>query len=819
MKRLLATVGIFTLLPSSALAAAPSLYDAAQEMVRKELMLDENLEPHADEDVARFASELIPKGDPPWKKEEMDDVLRKKFETLCGKTPDHPSVDIGRCAELMENVTNTMRKEETLRALGRELQGIASSYELAIDGYPGRETTLPSRYASLTLLWQAGQKKGDEPGKTRIRMFTLPKDDAWKKNVSAIEDMVGQLSGEERTGAVWRYQHGVRYVQGKRGDFPLPKETDPAVNGPGTERQYLSKRWDGTTDEHNLEAVLTTAWETLLTHLATMDAPLQRGDVVFFPAIPLGDVIGWAYVETCKDAKNQTFNCVLARVGNAQIAVTGDIGLQWSTPLDPVQPGLITDPESACEEGDPDCPAILGGLYPPPPEDGSGLCTFPFARAGYLCRPLEGENVKACENAIERTAADEDKIILTECISGVRHETEQGPNVCRDVLWQSSPTTAACEASDVEISCGPCESIAFASKREAGHVKVCLQDNFLHKGEPVDAKYFLMHELVHAQELVTRETLFYANAAQCCAKEKEANRFMCEAMQKDGVFEGTSMTAETCAQTTTNGSCVGFGENVCFPKTPDSFSVILDQLQKTDDVKGCTPGVPPDLSDPRIQALLHGTRQLSRAQCETTYANTIGNNMCYIGQMMEESMEQHRLIPGRTPFTTGDEQYPWDACAAPDPMLATFMTPPPRTLSVLPVYNPAALIKEFDEALCQLNGLPAHSLPVECATDASRRLSAILSDYLQNATSLIDQAADQESTVDRLQALSTSVGTRLGTMFYVRYLKQASRALTEVTQTASELLEDLSGVTFTQDSCPRNGATNKLIDHPSCPVL
>src|SRR3989338_2627460 len=410
MKHMLALVGILLSFPSSAMAAAPSLYEAAWDMVRKEMNVNENMEPHADETVARFASELIPEGDPPWKKEEMDAVLRGAFEELCSAKDGRAALDLGQCAELIKNTQNTMRKEETLRSLGRELQAIAASYELAIDGYPGRSTTLPSRYASLTLLWQAGQRKGEEPGKERIRMFTLPKGDAWKNNVSDIEAMLGALTGDERTGAVWRYQHGVRYVAGKRGDFPLPKEIDLAISGPGTDRQYLSKRWDGTSDENNMEAVLLNAWEALLEHAGSLDTPLLPGDALFFPAIEFNDVVAWAYVETCKNPNDQTQNCVPVSIGNQQLSVTGDVGLQWNVPLEPVLPALIADPESACPEGNPNCPTVLGGLYPPPPEDGTGLCTFPFARAGYLCRPLESDITGTCENTIERTAADEKKI-------------------------------------------------------------------------------------------------------------------------------------------------------------------------------------------------------------------------------------------------------------------------------------------------------------------------------------------------------------------------------------------------------------------------
>ena len=110
MKHMLALVGILLSLPSSALAATPSLYEAAQDMVRKEMNVDANMEPQADGTVARFASELIPEGDPSWKKEEMDAVLRVAFEELCSAKDGRAALDLGQCAELIKNTQNTMRK-------------------------------------------------------------------------------------------------------------------------------------------------------------------------------------------------------------------------------------------------------------------------------------------------------------------------------------------------------------------------------------------------------------------------------------------------------------------------------------------------------------------------------------------------------------------------------------------------------------------------------------------------------------------------------------------------------------------------------------
>src|SRR6185503_16440480 len=74
--------------------------------------------------------------------------------------------------------------------------------------------------------------------------------------------------------------------------------------------------------------------------------------------------------------------------------------------------------------------------------------------------------------------------------------------------------------------------------------------------------------------------------------------------------------------------------------------------------------------DARVAARVR-TIERQTATCtpgtETTYKNTIGNNACYLGQCVEESLELHRVTGGRSPATVGDEAFPWDDPNTGDP--------------------------------------------------------------------------------------------------------------------------------------------------------
>lgn len=826
MKRSLILVGLLLFTPVRVEGA--TLYQSVRESVRKELMVNPSGKLTVQKNVARFVAESLAANEPQVKDNEMDAVLRREYTEICSAQASRKAMNYGQCTGLMSGIRGAILMQETLRNLGRDLQAIATSYEVMIDGYPGRSTTLPSRYASLVLLWRAGTNTVlADPSRVSIRMATLPKGTAWDDAVEALKNDLNNLEGDERTAAVWRYQHGVRYVQGKRVDYPLPPPVTPDT-GPGTERQFQTHRWDGAGGTTDIEGPLGALFSLLVGKVSEEKAPLLSGEVVFFPVIEMDDAIAWGYVEVCQNPNAPGASCMSITLQTdppQTIMVTGDVGLQWETPLEPTPPALIALPEASCGPPNTDCPAIGGGHYPPDPVDGTGLCTFPFARSGYLCRPVPPEGDSICENTPKREPGEEDAVILTRCDSGARYQTEQGPNICRDVLWRNNPdkdqAAQKCVNCTVNLVCkADCNGqVGMAyMKKDDGSIEVCI------KGSTVRApyRYTVIHELVHAQQYCSKppETPAYTDLKGCCLREKEAFAISCQALTDDGLFAGSDITTEYCATAMTDDSCTASGFGSCANTPQEEITRVFDTARANAEasLQTCEESIDPATRDPRIQAMLDGLLNVSKAECETTYQNTIGNTMCYVGQMMEETYEEKRTIPGRSPFLVQDQAYPWDSCAAPDPALATFLTPPPKIKQTIPAYRPLYLVKQYDQTLCQINGLPPGSLPIECGTDALRVLTPLSPDFVDISQRLKQQTADRLFATERFQGLGESIGARVGTMLYVRYLERASKSLEEVISMAVKIFTDLTTVKFTKEMCPRAGSFDEALHNYSvCP--
>ena len=128
-------------------------------------------------------------------------------------------------------------------------------------------------------------------------------------------------------------------------------------------------------------------------------------------------------------------------------------------------------------------------------------------------------------------------------------------------------------------------------------------------------------------------------------------------------------------------------------------------------------------------------------------------------------------------------------------------------------------MKQYDQTLCQINGLPPGSLPIECGTDARRVLTPLSPDFLDISERLKNQTADRLFATDRFQGLGESIGARVGTTLYVRYLERASKSLEEVIAMAVKILTDLTTVTFTTEMCPRAGSRDEALSNFSvCPT-
>ena len=82
--------------------------------------------------------------------------------------------------------------------------------------------------------------------------------------------------------------------------------------------------------------------------------------------------------------------------------------------------------------------------------------------------------------------------------------------------------------------------------------------------------------------------------------------------------------------------------------------------------------------DARAKAMIASLPKVCTPECRSEFENTIGNNLCFIGQCIEQSWEEERIVPGRMPLNVGDEAFPWDSCIGTEPAANT---DPPRRRS------------------------------------------------------------------------------------------------------------------------------------------
>ena len=188
---------------------------------------------------------------------------------------------------------------------------------------------------------------------------------------------------------------------------------------------------------------------------------------------------------------------------------------------------------------------------------------------------------------------------------------------------------------------------------------------------------------------------------------------------------------------------------------------------------------------------------------ESDYKNTIGNNACYVGRCVEESLELHRLTAGRTPATVGDGAFPYDAPETGD-ALATVLRSVPVTTPPLPSYRPQMVTRVLEDALCQLQGLPAATPPHLCAFSPSRRLAVPLADGAATAQSIVRSTDEQREATLLVEQLSNGLGSRIGTDMQGQYLRIGTRTLSEVVALANLLLKETLTVTFPTNMCPLN---------------
>jgi|GEM_PF-4364828 len=822
----------------------PTLYERMRSVTRMEFARNPGGETQTDPAVRRFVSavyaaeQVTPQN--------VDDAMARDIPAFCSDK----EKDAFYCERLMQDVRNLAERELRIRTLGRDLQIIASSYELPVTADTDR-TNMPIRAQAITRMWKAGTGTGSiHAGSGMIlRILPFPKQtephvEQLYNSVQALRDAPYSYDNDLTAfrAAGWRYHYGARFIRGEFApDAPPPVEPPSAT---GSELQYLSLRWP------DIESAFVNIYANLPN---TFTPPLQKNEIVVYQLTSDVRILNDLSAKALFDNLNLSVWSYAERKPGAA-AISGDVGFAWQMPLEPVLPALCADDGSGQGET---CRPVLAGFYPAEPTDGHGLCLQPLARKGYMCRPLSSADQQdVCKEDIKKTAT----INLATCTTdAVPRETDSGPNVCQDIQWVSSRTFDPKTQCKPKLICTaqPVPNGTFpAIKLPDGTLNISVQNI-----SPLPTEYQMAKQLTIAEHvcgLPSGSNPYTGTAEQknatCCRIEADGYRKACEAMQQDGIFgpesalesvpllSGVGLNAVTCADILTDASCraQGFGRCVHIFTQEQSDADIAalkvsvetiatnrwkilnpniiigscsSTLTKLETASGST----------RIKASRNALSMVGTEVCNplarTQYENTIGNNLCYLGSCVEQSLERHRLTPGRQSFETNETIYPWDACRA--PLTAGSITTSASNLPTqVPVYRPELLMQELDRALCQASGLPISSPPSVCMFNTSRRLLIPIQHPLEQALALAQEGHAETNIAANIELLSEAVASRMGSTLYAEALERGSRALSAVTINAAELLEQLARVSFSRVMCPLNdGDGAELIATPFCAAL
>lgn len=806
------------------------------------------------------------------KEEYADWSLQQNYTDMCGD----PSLrnDYGTCLLAQENIREMIDRNAWHRKLGRELQTIASGYEIGIDGYPGKHIDVISRMGSITHLWRAANDPFVQPileELTRARPWPEGLEDAIEETADGVVERLKQMiitwtpeGGDEEdekqddtamVAAVHRYRHGVQYVIDREGECEdAPDTPDNPAN------VWLERRWceleddllalldiiqmddvELGNDEHIIYPSIVDEDENIYVWIRSDDVglqwyiPLEPVQAALYPP-EYGDCLDGGSPAECYLA----FETELVRGGNYPAKLSGanariSLGIEFDTDVFTV----VAEGDFTLPNGDPDDGSVVTE-----PEEGDGICSHPFSKRGYLCRSIESEN---CNLSAEQEEALADSgtggIVLTGCqpesfIDDIARKAS-GPNICSVGGWreeveennvedtpekQPDMVPSECSQCAIDVVCAPegCDGDTFkgftAREKRNGVIEICVPEE---AAVPGFSYYILMHELIHAQQMCGQsdlQTYEYAGsleeddeekAAACCALEREAYFGMCKLMAAEGLLEQAKIPIDQCANALANFSCdedLSDDENVCTNDGIDPADVFAKILESVGDLSGEL-GVPATcseaLEDPRAKAIYNSMPMSCSPGCQAKYANTIGNNLCYAGQCLEETHEYARAHPGRMGLTAIDEDFPWDACEQPEPDIGNFAVPPALTGPTFPLYNPALVMQELDRALCQINGLPAKTPPIVCAFDPIKRLDLPPLTLGQSVEDLILQPEQYDTTGLGIQFAAQGIGARISGEMFANYLRPRARQFTDLLNMTYHLFNGVGDIAFPGTMCPR----------------
>jgi len=808
VNRLIACTGFALLLLTATSAHAQNLsglqlYENMHNVTLQEIALESADEQIIDY-VARLAEQeqMIPEGK---NTSDMREAVKAAFETRLDDFCEMYNGTFDGCPQTYQMFRDWGRDIVETRTLSTDLQFIATGYETGVSGNMGEVFTIAERTLTIRNFWRSQDDTLLTPEVFPL-VRAIPRPDGVTDGM--YDNLASALGTEAPAAIVNRYRYGIA---------AFDKEPCRETKGSTELFEAVEER------SCNVEEKLRALRDALPSTALEFDPPLQQGEIVIFPLRRLEippNVIVWMMAE------------------NVDGTIKRDVGLGWRLMLGSVPIGILGGENCDSNKlGESYCTVVKrfsirpGGRYEDPPkeptEQEGGLCHLPFARDGYLCRPLRSDQ---CNEELKEK--DPRSIVLAACKPSQAKQpvqlTESGPDICRTGWWRipgkaltqssfSSQGQTPCSPCSLDIACeDSCANDASAvtdPKNDEGVIHICLN-----KTSPRSLLRFnVLHELVHAQQMCNLQmhTDLFDTVERCCAHEAEAYTVSCRVLAEDGILDEADLSLEECRSGLTNVSCKRFGEKAC----SDFAAVgIKDKIEEAlrnweresgKDLPSCYDltgeGMTKGMArlDSRILSMMEGLNGACTPGCPTKYENTIGNNLCYIGQCVEQSIEQSRVIPGRMALVVGDESFPWDSCALENSQAGGMITLPAISPPLTPAYNPRLLVETLDRALCQLNGLPSSTPPILCQFDYQRRLNIPTSDYVSTVLSFASQIEENDTPTASLQRMTQGMATRIGTSLLTRYLSWAGTALSDTLRTGNQLLNSMEKTKFPLSTCPR----------------
>jgi len=168
MKRFISIVIGLTMLasPLGATAQGTDLYDRVKKITEQELFPEKE----SDELVKAF----VRAAEPSIGGLDLDAALQQRYNQLCaGKKGTEGYLT---CLETANRIGRMIGNEERIRAFGRELQMIATSYEMPLALELGGDRNLLYRLPSIIKIWQSGTDRYLTPVvEAPIRTLPMPK--------------------------------------------------------------------------------------------------------------------------------------------------------------------------------------------------------------------------------------------------------------------------------------------------------------------------------------------------------------------------------------------------------------------------------------------------------------------------------------------------------------------------------------------------------------------------------------------------------------------------------------------------------------------